>query len=98
MFNRQFFILTVMLFLVYDTNAQPRPGVERKIQLLEQLRITQSQRIQLQQLVQEEKLQQQWHNKRLQQILTPQQLKKLQQLRKEKQPVADTLTNKKNLP
>jgi hypothetical protein len=98
MFIRQFCILSVILILANDTNAQPRPGVERKIQLLEQLRITQSQRIQLQELVQEEKLQQLWHSKRLQQILTPQQLKKLQQLRKEKQPVADTLTNKKNLP
>ena len=79
---RQFCTQIAIIFSTLCMEAQLRPNLERRIQLLKQLTITEMQRMQIQQLIQEERIQQLWRSKRLQQILTPEQRKKLRKLKK----------------
>jgi hypothetical protein len=69
--------LVISLFSGLSLQAQARPRIERNTLLMKQLGITEKQKEQIRQLVLEEKLQHYWRNKRLQQILTPEQLKKM---------------------
>ena len=81
---RLYIFMIVSLFSCLCLPAQVRPKIENKIRLLNQLSITEKQKEQIRQLLREEKLQKYWRDKRLEQILTPEQLIKLQQLKKEK--------------
>lgn len=80
---RLYIFMIVSLFSCLCLPAQVRPKIENKIRLLNQLS-TEKQKEQIFQLLREEKLQKYWRDKRLEQILTPEQLKKLRQLKKEK--------------
>lgn len=73
--------------------AQGQAQAGRKLKL-EDLRLTPTQRKQLQQLIQEEKVQQLMRQRRLQLILTPEQLKKLHEYRKSRPLLNDSLNNK----
>ena len=81
---RLYFFMVLLLFSCLRLPAQVRHQAENKIRLLNQLDITEKQKEQIRQLLMEEKLQKQWRDKRLEQILTPEQLKKLRQLKKQK--------------
>jgi hypothetical protein len=73
---RLYIFMIVSLFSCLCLPAQVRPKIENKIRLLNQLS-TEKQKEQIFQLLREEKLQKYWRDKRLEQILTPEQLKKL---------------------
>jgi len=73
------FLLIVSFFACTALGAQPKLMLRerRKPLLLQELQLTQRQRIQLQELVRQQKAQEILYNMRLQQILTPAQKEKL---------------------
>ena len=70
---------------------------ERKNPLLQELQLTQRQRIEIKELIRQQKAQDMLYNLRLQQILTPQQKEKLDRYVKRKA-LLDSLDQSKKLP
>jgi len=93
------FLLIVSFFACTTLGAQPRLMLRerRKPLLLQELQLTQRQRIQLQELVRQQKAQEILYNIRLQQILTPAQQEKLRLYIKRKE-LLDSLDQPKKLP
>jgi len=90
-------LLIVSLFACISLSAQKRFQPERKKPLLQELQLTQRQRIQLQELVRQQRAQEIMNNIRLQQILTPAQREKLRlYIRRNQWP--DSLDQSKKLP
>jgi len=88
----------ILFFICIAAVLQTQAQAGRRL-TLKDLQLTQAQRRQLQQLVQEEKIQQLIRQRRLQLILTPEQLKKLQRYKKQDNyPLLSDSLNNKNEP
>lgn len=92
-------LLIVSFFACATLGAQPKLMLRerRKPLLLQELQLTQRQRIQLQELVRQQKAQEILYNMRLQQILTPAQKEKLRLYIKRRE-LLDSLDQPKKLP
>ena len=91
-------LLIIFLFACTAGSAQQRlMPQERKRPLLQELQLTQRQRIQLKELVRQQRAQEMLNNIRLQQILTPVQIEKLRGYIKRNN-LLDSLDQSKKLP
>lgn len=90
--------LIVSLFACISLHAQQRPLLpERRRPLLQELQLTQRQRMEIKELIRQQRAQELLNNLRLQQILTPQQKAKLQAYLKRKD-LLDSLDQPKKQP
>ncbi len=71
------FLFILFVFLSCCTMAQAGAARQNRLGLLKELRLTNAQKLQLQQLIREERWQQYLRQRKLQQILTPEQIKRL---------------------
>ena len=98
MFRAILLIVSFFAFATTAAHAQQRLMLrERKRPLLQELQLTQRQRIQIQELIRQQRTQELLYNMRLQQILTPAQKEKLDRYMKRKT-LPDSLDQSKKLP